>query len=73
MDALFDQTPSPEKIQQLSIIMDIIYSCYWVTIVALDGNDADARLCGVSAKSPRVPQANESIEGSQLLSLFPAL
>ncbi|KAI0121825.1 HET-domain-containing protein [Daldinia grandis] len=73
VDALcIDQTPSPEKAQQLSM-MDIIYSCSWATIVALDGNDADAGLCGVSAKSPRKPQASESIDGSQLLSLFPAL
>ncbi|KAI0846330.1 HET-domain-containing protein [Daldinia vernicosa] len=73
VDALcIDQTPSPEKAQQLSM-MDIIYSCSWATIVALDGNDANAGLRGVSAKSPREPQASESIDGSKVLSLFPAL
>ncbi|KAK6953432.1 hypothetical protein Daesc_005736 [Daldinia eschscholtzii] len=73
VDALcIDQTPSPEKIQQLSM-MDLIYSCSWATIVALDGNDGAAGLRGVSGKNPREAQASETIDGNQLLGLFPAL
>lgn len=73
VDALcIDQTPSPEKEQQLSM-MDLIYSCAWATIVALHGENSDAGLCGVSARHSRAPQGSEWIEGSQLLSLFPTL
>ncbi|KAI1104679.1 HET-domain-containing protein [Jackrogersella minutella] len=73
VDALcIDQTPSPEKIQQLSM-MDVIYNCAWVTIVALHGDNADVGLCGVSPKNPRVPQRSEVVEGNQLLNLFPTL
>ncbi|KAI1373381.1 HET-domain-containing protein [Hypoxylon crocopeplum] len=73
VDALcIDQTPSPEKVQQLNM-MDTIYNCAWATIVALHGDNTDAGLCGVSTKNQRVPQGSEIIEGSQLLNLFPTL
>ncbi|KAI1805592.1 HET-domain-containing protein [Daldinia bambusicola] len=64
--------PSPEKMYQLSI-MDIIYNCSWATIVALDGDHGNTGLRGVSAKNPRVAQASENVEVSQLLSLYPTL
>ncbi|KAI1144435.1 HET-domain-containing protein [Hypoxylon sp. FL0543] len=73
VDALcIDQTPSPEKIQQLNM-MDLIYSCSWATIVALHSDNADTGLCGLSERNPRAPQRSEAIDGSQLLSLFPSL
>ncbi|KAI0181124.1 HET-domain-containing protein [Hypoxylon sp. FL1284] len=71
VDALcIDQTPSPEKEQQLSM-MDVIYSCAWATIVALHGDNSDAGLCGVNARNPRELQGSEWVEGSQLLTIFP--
>ncbi|OTA60820.1 HET-domain-containing protein [Hypoxylon sp. EC38] len=73
VDALcIDQTPSPEKVQQLNM-MDLIYSCSWATIIALHSDNADTGLCSLSSKNPRAPQRSETVEGSQLLSLFPTL
>ncbi|KAI0138500.1 HET-domain-containing protein [Hypoxylon sp. NC0597] len=73
VDALcIDQTPSLEKVQQLNM-MDLIYSCSWATIVALHSDNADTGLCGLSSRNPRAPQRSETVEGSQLLSLFPGL
>lgn len=54
-------------------MMDLIYSCSWVTIVALHSDNADTGLCGLSSRNPRAPQRSENVEGSQLLSLFPVL
>ncbi|KAI1413579.1 HET-domain-containing protein [Hypoxylon sp. FL1857] len=73
VDALcIDQTDSPEKIQQLNM-MDLIYSCSWATIIALHSDNADTGLCGLGEKNPRAQQRSETVEGCQLLSLFPGL
>lgn len=67
VDALcIDQTPaylcSPEqlerKFQQLSM-MDLIYGCASLTLVAMSGDDSNAGLVGVS--NPRTSQLKETI------------
>lgn len=73
VDALcIKQENTPEKFQQLSI-MDVIYQCASVTIIALSGEDSATGLPGVSTKTPRVPQGAEWIGGKQFLTVFPML
>ncbi|KAE9992239.1 hypothetical protein EG327_009617 [Venturia inaequalis] len=73
VDALcIEQENTPEKFQQLSI-MDVIYQCATVTIVALSGEDSSTGLPGVSSDTPRVPQGSEAIDGKKLLTIFPML
>ncbi|TLD27938.1 hypothetical protein E2P81_ATG06284 [Venturia nashicola] len=67
-----EQENTPEKFQQLSI-MDVIYQCATVTIIALSGEDSSTGLPGVSANTPRVPQGFELIEGKKILTIFPML
>ncbi|QDS76083.1 hypothetical protein FKW77_006097 [Venturia effusa] len=73
VDALcIEQENTPEKFKQLSI-MDVIYQCATVTIIALSGEDSSTGLPGVSATTPRAPQGYESIQGKKLLTIFPML
>lgn len=73
VDALcVDQSPTPQQAQQLAM-MDIIYQCSAVTIVALSGENSAAGLPGVSRESPRIPQGREVIDGNELLTIFPLL
>jgi len=73
VDALcIDQTPTPQQAQQLRI-MDIIYNCSTVTIIASSGESSASGLPGVSMKTPRVPQGTETIAGKQLLTIFPMM
>lgn len=54
-------------------MMDLIYSCTYVTIVALHGENADSGLCGVhdsSTSHQRVRQACEVVDGNELISIF---
>lgn len=55
--------------------MDLIYSCAYVTIVALHDENADSGLCGVRDSGPpsshqRVQQACEVVDGNELISIF---
>jgi hypothetical protein len=52
-------------------MMDIIYACAWLTVVALHGDSGDSGLCGISEKSPRSPQGREVINGREILQLYP--
>lgn len=73
VDALcIDQTPSPWKTQQLSM-MDIIYSCSCLTIVALASDRADSGLRGVSPYRQRADQGKEIIDGHEVLVVYPSL
>lgn len=73
VDALcIDQRPSPQKLQQLSI-MDLIYNGAYATIIALEGIDSMAGLRGVRADNPRQPQTREWIEGYELVTILPPL
>jgi hypothetical protein len=73
VDALcIDQRPSPQKIQQLSI-MDLIYNGAYATIIALEGTDSMAGLRGVRADNPRQPQTREWVEGYELVTILPPL
>lgn len=71
VDALcIDQSPSPQKQQQLGI-MDQIYAGAYATVVALEGDSADAGLRGVSSRNPRTPQPCESVDGYEMAVVFP--
>lgn len=73
VDALcIEQEDTPKKFQQLSI-MDVIYQCATVTIIALSGADSSTGLPGVSADTPRVPQGSETSNGIKFLTIFPML
>lgn len=73
MDALcVDQHPTIQQIQQLAM-MDVIYQGSTVTIIAMSGEDSDAGLPGVSSITARVPQGVETIEGKEILVIFPTL
>ena len=73
VDALcIDQTPSPQKEKQLAM-MDIIYHCSTVTVVAASGQRSANGLPGVSMTGRRVPQGAETIAGKQLLTILPML
>ena len=73
VDALcVDQMPTTQQAQQLAM-MDVIYQCASLTIVALAGESSNAGLPGVSIKIPRIPQGSETIEGKKLLTVFPML
>jgi len=73
VDALcIDQIPTRQQRQQLDI-MDVIYHCSTVTVVAISGESSASGLPGVSMKTPRVPQGTEIIAGKQLLTIFPML
>jgi hypothetical protein len=52
-------------------MMDIIYACAWLTVVALHGDSGDSGLCGISEKSPRSLQGREVINGREILQLYP--
>jgi hypothetical protein len=67
-----DQRPTPQQAQQLAI-MDVIYQCASVTIIALTGEDSNTGLPGVSIKMGRIPQGIETINGEQFLTVFPML
>jgi hypothetical protein len=54
-------------------MMDVIYQCAVVTIIALSGEHSDTGLAGVSLKTPRVPQGHEVIDGKEILTIFPML
>ncbi|KAH7018161.1 heterokaryon incompatibility protein-domain-containing protein [Microdochium trichocladiopsis] len=71
VDALcIDQFASDQQRQQLAM-MDLLYSCAYITIVALHGDNADSGLCGVrDDESPRPSQACEVIDGTELVSIF---
>jgi hypothetical protein len=53
--------------------MDVIYQCASVTIIALSGEDSGTGLPGVSLKIPRPSQGIETINGKEILSVFPML
>ncbi|KAK3500366.1 heterokaryon incompatibility protein-domain-containing protein [Neurospora hispaniola] len=55
-----------EKTQQLAM-MDLIYQCATVTLVALSGQNSNAGLCGVSRK--REMQLHEIINGRTLFTI----
>lgn len=65
-----DQRPSPQKLQQLKI-MDLIYNGAYATIIALDGDNSNAGLRGVSQRSPRQPQCCEWVNGHELAVVYP--
>ena len=73
VDALcIDQKPSPLKSQQLSI-MDVIYQCASVVIIAGSGEDSETGLPGISLKTPRTSQGIEAVNGKEILTLSPLL
>ncbi|KAK3352077.1 heterokaryon incompatibility protein-domain-containing protein [Neurospora tetraspora] len=55
-----------EKTQQLAM-MDLIYQCAAVTLIALSGQDSNAGLCGVTR--PREMQLQETINGRKLFTI----
>ncbi|KAH7634015.1 heterokaryon incompatibility protein-domain-containing protein [Sordaria sp. MPI-SDFR-AT-0083] len=55
-----------EKTQQLAM-MDLIYQCAAVTIIALSGQNSNAGLCGVTR--PREMQLQENINGRKLFTI----
>ncbi|KAK0610144.1 heterokaryon incompatibility protein-domain-containing protein [Bombardia bombarda] len=79
VDALcIDQTPDPTPAQaaakraQLQM-MDLIYGCAVLTLVAMAGDNSAAGLPGVSPTSPRVRQAHEMIGGREFVTVPPTL
>lgn len=67
-----DQTPTPQQAQQLAM-MDEIYHCSTITIIAISGEDSATGLPGVSTTTPRIPQGVETINGKEILTVFPML
>lgn len=55
-----------EKTQQLAM-MDLIYQCSAVTLIALSGQNSNAGLCGVTR--PRQMQLQETINGRKLFTI----
>ncbi|KAK3948519.1 HET-domain-containing protein [Pseudoneurospora amorphoporcata] len=55
-----------EKTQQLAM-MDLIYQCAAVTLIALSGQNSNAGLCGVAR--PREMQLQETINGRKLFTI----
>ncbi|KAE8454100.1 hypothetical protein EG329_005023 [Mollisiaceae sp. DMI_Dod_QoI] len=68
------QTLNPEqaaaKQEQLNM-MDLIYECASLTVIALEGNNSDCGLAGVSLEFPRYTQIDETIEGYHFFTLPP--
>ncbi|KAM7211641.1 HET domain containing protein [Rhypophila decipiens] len=58
------------KMQQLSI-MDMIYGCAALTLVAMSGSDSNAGLAGVSERNPRSRQWKETIDGLEFFTVPP--
>ncbi|KAK3324957.1 heterokaryon incompatibility protein-domain-containing protein [Apodospora peruviana] len=79
VDALcIDQTPNPTPTQaaaktaQLKM-MDLIYGCATLTIVALSGKDSNAGLAGVRPAHRRTKQVRETIGGRKFFTVPPTV
>ena len=73
MDALcVDQTPTAQAAVQLQM-MDLIYECATVTLVALSGKSSNCGLPGVSSNFVRVKQIQETIDDCRLFTVPPTI
>ncbi|KAK5652810.1 hypothetical protein OQA88_9476 [Cercophora sp. LCS_1] len=79
VDALcIDQSPNPtpeqakEKMQQLRM-MDLIYSCASLALIAMAGTNSEVGLPGISANRPRDVQLRENIGGLEFITVPPTV
>ncbi|OAA58972.1 Peptidase S8, subtilisin-related protein [Niveomyces insectorum RCEF 264] len=66
-----DQTLAlPEKLKQL-VLMDRVYACAYVTLMAFYGDSSEYGLRGVTSARPRAPQPRARVGGCELATIYP--